>query len=412
MIDAQGLEVTTDAAEAIAAINASARILFRKKDGADKILPAMADRHLDCPLLQLYAATFFFIPFSTSIIHEKFPLYLARIEPERLNDRERSHYLALQALQNIDFYTAITHYQAILRTYPKDSVALFMLETTCFMAGEMAPLLELYSLVHPYYARDPDFLGMLAFLYAHIQRTPEAQEIIQDALGLEPHNAWVQHVYAHTLSEDIPAQIDQAISFLETCADDWPRQNRFFQGHNWMHLCGLYIKQKKDISSVLEAYSKNIWGEARTFNFEQNNAFLTLWNIELAGHKSAIPHELWTDLAQHAEPFMHDYFTPYLTVTSIMSVTKVDTAKAEAAVEAFEAFASSLPPDSKKYHAWHNVGLPVLKGCLAYIKGKNEEAVALLTPHHDKTESMGHSGEQRSIFGGILRSAAKLLASS
>lgn len=405
--DSQGLEVTTETPEALAAINEATEILFRKKSGLDTLLPSAADKYPDCPLLQLYTLVSFFLPFSAKLIRDTFPIYLARITPEALNEREGLHYQALLDLHRIDFHAAIPQYEQILTKYPEDKVALFMLETICLMAGAMPPLLACYSSLYPRYSDDPDFLGMLAFLYAHLDRQVEARTLVEKALGLAPHNAWVQHVYAHTLDETEPAQIEEGIVFLEKCTADWPRQNRFFEGHNWMHLCGLYSKQKREPAGIFEVYS-HIWGQAKPFNFEQNNAFLTLWNLELSGYKSTIPDTAWAELATYAEPFMDDYFTPYLTVTAILSVAKTDWNKAKAAQAKLEAFVSRLISIPEKYHAWHDIALPVLAGCLAYMKGNNREAVALLAPVHMQTRAMGHSDEQRSVFSAIYQQAQAL----
>lgn len=406
MKDAQDLEVTATIAEELAAINETTEILFRKRRGLDAYLPGAADTYTDCPLLQIHTAIMYFFSFSAHLIEEKLPIYLGRVNPNVLNDREQTHYHALQRLQCFDFHGAIEYYKKLLRDYPQDKIAILMLQTSSFMSGCMQEMTESYMHIYPYFAHDPDFLGMLAFLYVHIDRHHEARKLIQTALKLSPHNAWVQHVYVHTLNEDNHAHIEKAILFLEGCSGNWPKQNRFFQGHNWMHLCGLYLKVKKDISFLLDAYSKHIWGEAKEFKFEQNNAFLTLWNMQLSGYSEAISDDLWTDLAKYAEPFMDDYFTPYMTVTAILSVAKMDMKKAEAALIRFERFASSHSTESLKHNAWHTIALPVLKGCMAYLKGNNEEAIILLEPVHNNTRPMGHSDEQRIIFTKIFCDAS------
>jgi tetratricopeptide (TPR) repeat protein len=446
MKDNQGLKVTIDLPEAINAINESTEILFRKKGGIEKFLPIAADAHPNCAILQIYSAILFFLSFSAKVICEKIPFYLNRINVDQINSREKLHYFSLKLLEANDFYGAIENYQHILDVYPKDKVAIYMLETTAFLAGEMSPLSDSYEKIYPLYKNDPDFLSMLSFLYAHINRYSEASALSKSALKLTPHNAWAQHVYIHSLSENNdPAALKDAVSFLEQNTEDWAAQNRFFEGHNWMHLCVLYLHNRslvtldqvsiseaiiryayffqtraqsshsdlltedgRVLNVIIDAYDKHIWGAAKEFNFEQNNAFLTLWNIELSGYKKEVIVDLWADLAKYAEPFMDDYFTPYLTVTAILTVAKADLANAEKATMCYESFAISLPINSTQRVAWHSVGLQVLKGCMAYIKGEYEKAVTLLENIHENTRPMGHSDEQRSIFTRTYQLAKKL----
>jgi tetratricopeptide (TPR) repeat protein len=283
----------------------------------------------------------------------------------------------------------------------------------------MQPLLNMYQTVNSYYQDDADFLSMQAFLYAHVNRHDEAKSLIDRSLAFEPHNAWTQHVYIHTLNENNLAEIETAIEFLELRSNDWPKQNRFFEGHNWMHLCILHLNKDRLLGRspsttaalIIDNYIKHIWGEAKSYNFEQNNAFLTLWSLELAGFAEQIPEKLWQDLANYAEPFMDDYFTPYLTVTAILAVAKVATTKAEAAFARFATYASSHPLNSKKRYAWYEIGLPVLEGCLAYLKKDYASAVRLLAPVHDKTRPLGHSDEQRAIFTATYMHAKHLVLS-
>jgi len=416
MKDSQGLEVTCNEAEALCAIDASIEILFRQQAGIEQWLPVMADAYLHCPMLQVYDAVVMFMSFSTRIINSSLPTYLSRLALSTLNKRERYHYTALQKLATLDFYQAICDYQTLLEKYPQDTVALLMLENCAFLAGTMQPLLDTYQIVNPYYRDDPDFLSMKGFLYAHIHRYDEAKSLIETSLTYEPHNAWTQHVYIHTLNENNLAEVETAIGFLEHHSKDWPKQNRFFEGHNWMHLCLLYLSKDRLLTRssnttatlIMDIYTKHIWGEAKSYNFEQNNAFLTLWHLDLAGHNEQIPGELWQDLAGYAEPFMADYFTPYLTVAAILAVGKVAPAKADAALVRFAAYATAHPVGSEKYHAWYEVGLPVLEGCLAYLKEDYALAVSLLAPVHDKTRAMGHSDEQRAIFTATYELAKRL----
>lgn len=402
MKDNQGLEVSTDDVRTITIINQATEILFRKKSGIEKLLPMRA--YPDCAILQIYTAIMFFFSFSKKIIDTNMSDCILNINITALNEREQWHFEALKILKKIDFYTALHQYKKILGKYPQDKIAILMFETCGFLSGEIESLDATYQDLYPIHQDDPDFLGTIAFFYCHTNRFKEAKELIKKGLSKDPHNAWLHHVYAHTLKEDSMFEVEEGIVFLKQCSTDWSKQNRFFEGHNWMHLYLLYLIKKENLEALLEIYPKHIWGKAKKFNFEQNNAFLILWYAELAGY-TEIPPGWWIELAQYAEPFMVDYFTPYLTTTAILTVARIFPKKADSALRNLEIYVSSLDKNSSKYHAWYNITLPILKGCLAYLKDNKREAYQCLKKIIDKTRAMGHSDEQRHIFSLICAKA-------
>jgi hypothetical protein len=160
------------------------------------------------------------------------------------------------------------------------------------------------------------------------------------------------------------------------------------------------LHEDEPFANIQDYYNRHIWGEAKTFNFEQNNAFLVLWNAELLGHQ--VPQVLWDDLATHACAFIEDYFTPYLTITAILTVAKsgLHQKRLQQATTAFETYAQSLLPGSFQRAVWHNTALPILQGMLAYSLGN--PAIMQKQPaelyQESCTKLLGHSIEQRSIF--------------
>lgn len=398
MKDAAGLDVTVHDSKTLETINVLVDLFFRKKSGIDKLLPSQADAHPDCPMLQVCAAFMCFFSFSLQSIQGHFPTYLSRIENSEKNDRENLHFEALKLLQIVNLDAALQVYMQIVKKYPADKLGVLMVETCGFLSGNnIDKLFPIYERLYPCYHEDPDFLAMFSFLLVHLGQLVTAREHIMEALRLSPHNAWVQHVYAHTIDEYSPA-IEDDIKILETFAVDWSKQNRFFEGHNWMHLCALYFKRDEiDFDAILAIYNKHIWGEAKSFSFEQNNAFWVLWQAHLHGYADAIPFELKADLAVHAEPFMYDYLTPYLTVSAILSVALFDLSKARTAASAFAKHAATLTV-SKQSEAWYGVAVPVLQGCLQYLEEDYCTAETTLAPAVAKIRAMGHSDEQTSVF--------------
>ena len=75
---------------------------------------------------------------------------------------------------------------------------------------------------------DPDFIGSVAFYYCHDKQQEQARELLNRMLEQYPHNAWLQHVYAHTLDDDKSEERDMGINFLRERIADWPAQKPLF----------------------------------------------------------------------------------------------------------------------------------------------------------------------------------------
>lgn len=358
-----------------------------------------ADIYKDVPLIQIYASLLTFFSFSQKNILSKLPVYTNRLEKIDLNYREGLHYIALKQLHHSDLENAFHEYQKILSLYPEDKVALIMLETCGFLSGQFEQILPTYQKLSKFYEEDINFIGMQAFLLCHLNQNDEALLLIKEALKKAPHNAWIQHVYMHVISE-LGICSQQEFTSLESLRGDWKKQSRFFEGHNTMHLVNLWLHSGKRIENFDGLYHEHIWGEAKDLLFEQNDAFLTLYNLELSGF--TISKVLWDDLAQHAKQYVEDFFTPYLTITSILSVAKSDINAAYSSFKKYISFCKTLDPASQKYKAWNQLGIPILQGCLFFIDGKYEQAKTLLSDKLD-TRLLGHSDEQRAIFTAIYR---------
>lgn len=83
--------------------------------------------------------------------------------------------------------------------------------------------------------------------------------------------------------------------------------------------------------------------------------------------------------------------------------------KAIVAITALERYISLLPQNTESFYAWNKIGLPVLRGCLEYIRGDYAKAKEYLEPVCEHTQVMGHSNEQREIFPLTLKKCKELI---
>lgn len=379
-----------------AAIKKIADILFQKKKGADELLQEAATDRPHCASIAILQAVNIIFCFSQKTIQAELPPILTQLKDHSLSEHQQYYLVALQHLVVLDFEATLAEFNQISEKYPFDKIAILMMETIGFIGGMIKQLQQPFEALLTVHHEDPDFLAMLAFLYCHLDRMEQAKALVDQAIIKAPHNAWVQHVLAHTIDEDNPDEVQIGLKFMLAHQADWPKQNRFFEGHNWMHATTLMMAQGASFSEILPLYHQHIWGAAKEFNFEQNNAFITLWMAELSGE--SVSNELWQALASHAKNNADDYFSPYLTITAILSVSKVNKNKAKLYYQAYQSFCNTLVAGTLKYQAWTDIGLPMLEGMLAYIDQDFSLALNKIKSVIKNEAQLGHSDEQRAIF--------------
>ena len=389
-------------------IKQSINLLYQKKAGAQIILnnePNLSNQ--PHPMLPILMCTMNLFSFSRKHIESTFPTDLKILTKLKLSTKETLYRSFFQNILEKNLRASFDIINTIVQSDNTDPLAILLLETIGFISG-LHPLLEpIYKTIKTKNQKDANFMAMLAFLYCHHNKQQQARALLETALTIEPHNAWIQHVYAHTTIETDKHDVTMMIQFMEQHHSDWPTHNRFFEGHNWMHLCLLYIQQQSKTSEqIIQIYHQHIWGECKEAGFEQNNAFLALWALELS--YGLQPIELWNDLANHAAPFIDDYFTPYLTITAILAVAKVNMAVAKEAAQKMRHYALTLQAGSHEEYCWLEVGCPLLDGMIAYLEADYTTAITLLQSTIQEEYLVGHSDEQRFIFKATLNKSIKM----
>lgn len=269
-----------------------------------------------------------------------------------------------------------------------------------FVSGQSNKIVKTFEDLEKFYIDNAQFLGMLAFVYVHHDKD-RAPAVINKALIIEPNNAWLQHVYTHI--EECKENYDpySLIEALATMTSDWPKQSRFFESHNWMHLCLLKIKTKTPLEELLKDYHNHIWGDAKDQLFEQNNAFIFLWMAELNHYD--LHQELWDDLAHYAKKQVDNYFSPYFSITTLLSLAKAKDKHLHAYIKRYEKFSQMFASGSHEYKVWYLIGHPMLEGMLAYINQNDNLAYSKISSVIAENYLLGHSDEQRSIFSATLQ---------
>ena len=218
-------------------------VLFEKKQGADNLISDALAQHPHSASLLILKSINIVFSFSEQTISTSLPSIVEHLYQLKTDHHQQKYIKALEQIIVYDFSGALATFIAISELYPFDKIAILMIETMGFIAGIPERCQIQYKRLMAYHAEDPNFLSMTAFLYCHLDKKQQAKTLVEKALYITPHNAWAQHVMAHTIDENNPSEVEVGIEWMLLHQNDWPKQNRFFEGHNWMHTCTLMIEQ-------------------------------------------------------------------------------------------------------------------------------------------------------------------------
>lgn len=390
-LDNRGLAVSTESEGAIHAIDDYARELLSLGARAAAV-QAAADEYPDCAMLQACCASTFLYSQTTAGAKQAAP-YIARAESRfaELTERERVFINAVKAGCVGDFDGALALYEQMADRWPRDVIAAKLAEFHFFQTGLAARQLELMRKVA---AANPDVshvLAMHAFALELNAERERADEVAQAALALDPDTMWAQHCRAHVFAGQ--SRIAEGIAVMERYAPSWQKFSHYTVAHNWFHLATLYLSELR-FDDARNAYRKYIWGYSPDMVVEQTDAILLLWYLELAGGTADAE---WRVIAPHIRANAHDTLFPFLNCIYLYALTRAGETK-----EAASALASMQRHAEKQTRGlarvWHDIGLPLARGCVAFASGDYDRAIALLEPILDEVPCVGGSDEQRGVF--------------
>jgi tetratricopeptide (TPR) repeat protein len=390
-LDSRGLAITTDSDGAVHAIDHFTEQLLGMGPDLDAILGA-ADVHPDCAIIQAYAASMYVYAQLRSEAAKAAPLLdRARQRIDDLTERERLFVDGVAAGCQGDFERAISIHEKIARRWPRDVVAAKLAEFHFFQTGESARQLAfMQSIAEP--NRDNSHLqSMYAFALELCGRREESEAVARAALRLNPATPWAQHCLAHVFAGQ--SRLAQGISELEGYADGWRSFGRYIQAHNWFHLATLYLANL-DFQKASGAYRNHIWGFFPDSVAEQTDAILLLWYLELAGVK--LDGE-WREIAPHVRPIAHEQLFPFLNALSLFALSRAgERAAVEDALAEMGRYADRQSGSAA--HVWREIGMPLVRGCVAFARRDYAKAASLIGPIIDDVPCVGGSDEQRGVF--------------
>jgi tetratricopeptide (TPR) repeat protein len=391
--DAYGLSVSTADAEALALYDRAVHALLSWHADALPLFRAAAQRDPGLALAHAGAAVCLFL-------EERFPETKAATEAARAaaagqSERERSHVAALTAWTSGQVPEAERLMREHLAAWPRDAVVLQRLYYVLFWLGRFPDMLQLTESLRGHYPGSSFVLGMHAFALEEADRCPDAIRTAEQALAIEPNDAWAVHALAHALYES--AAFDAGVTRLPPAIRPCRGLN-WFRNHLLWHLAlihfarGDYGRAGRMARQVFERTPSSIAGDL-------HDSISLLWRLELAGRPVGERWKPFTAIARERVNRMGLLFHVAHMGMALAAGGDWETARAQV-----EAVRSRAPKDRSGLMG--DVLLPLLEGIHAFAAGDYRRTIERIEPLRPRIVELGGSRAQRDVFHDTLFEAS------
>ena len=315
-------------------------------------------------------------------------------------DRERGHVAAIGHLLAGELRAAGRVLEDVSIAYPTDVLALQAGQLMDFLTGDTRMLRDRIARALPAWAPDrPDYhavLGLLAFGLEETGDYDRAEAAGRQAVELEPRNGWAQHAVAHVM--EMQGRRREGVAWMRADTEAWSRDS-FFQVHNWWHLA-LFHLGLGEVDPVLALFDGPIYGARSQMRIDMVDAAALLWRLHLRGVDVG---ERWSPLADAyaAGPFGEYAFDDAHAMMAFLGAGRLG--EARALLGAQTAF---LSRGGDNVDFVSEVGLPVMRGLLAFAEERYGDAADLLRGVRNRAARFGGSHAQRDLIDLTLIEAA------
>jgi len=328
----------------------------------------------------------------------------ARAGARRANARERALLAAAGQLVAGDWHAACRCFDAVLREWPRDAVALQTAHLMDFYRGDALNLRNRISRVLPAWSASvPGYsyvLGMHAFGLEECNQYAEAEAAGRRALAIEPTDGWAVHAVTHVM--EMQGRVDEGIQWLTSRSADWATDDNAFAPHNWWHLA-LFHMDRGAFDAALDLYDHRIDGPQADMLLVLVDCTALLWRLQLEGVNVGDRFERvaqrWQ--ARADEETGHYAFNDFHAMLSYAACGR--SADAQHLLASLRTHAVGYGVNAAKTR---DVGLPLSEGVLDFTQGRPERAVERIDAVRDTANAFGGSHAQRDLLTLTLIAAA------
>ena len=404
MLDIRNTPVSIDDAEALAAYEGALKSFQIYVGDPVAQLNTLIEAHPDFIMAHLLRGICFYL--SSERVH--YPRALASLEAARgclsqANEREQGFFAATETLMAGRWEAACREFDAVLRAYPHDVLALQTAHLMDFFRGDAKNLRDRPGRVLAEWDEGmPGYsyvMGMQAFGLEESNQYAQAEATGLRALEIDPIDAWAVHAVVHVL--EMQGRAAEGIAFLGAREPHWAVDNGFSY-HNWWHLALMHLDQGDD-ERVLEIFDTHIAGVDDTMVMLDNTAML--WRLHLIGidvtERMQRAAQVWAQKLEADDKGFYAFndFHAALAFAACGDDARLAELQAALAASAHGAQISNQLMSAE-------VGAPLVQGVREYAKGEYAKAASTLLEVRDGAHRFGGSHAQRDVIELTLLSAA------
>jgi tetratricopeptide (TPR) repeat protein len=285
----------------------------------------------------------------------------------------------------------------------------------CFFTGMQSELRDIpLQALRAFKAVDDGYhsvLGMAAFGLEECGDFVRAQALGEEAVGLEPGDAWAVHAVAHV--HEMRGDLENGISWLANSFQHWAPENALAY-HNWWHLALLHL-DAGNIAEVLRLYDERIRAEQTDIVMEMLDASALLWRLHLEGADVAQRFAKLADAWERASEDAVYAFNDVHAVAAFMGAGRVNEAR-----KTIAAMEGALLRDNDNAMMTRDVGLPLARAFVDFAEGRYAQSAEAIIAVRGIAQRFGGSHAQRDVLsltalhaairGGMTETAKALVA--
>ncbi len=379
--DIKGLGVSTTSTDALAAYERGLDLFLRWRTGSVEALDAAAQCD---PRFALAHCTKAYVAWrmSRADLATAAARQATAVADEALHDRERLHVRAVDALQRGDQATTYDILSQIAARYPTDRIAVRIIGLNCITQGDYRGGIDIARRSLEANPDEPQYQTMLGFFLEQSGYNAEGLAMSLRSLAQDPTSLYTYHAVGHAYQAR--GDYRNALETFERAAslERYP--------HVLWHLAEAQALLGHD------RMTRDYW-TSTTPPLPLYERIELLWRLEVLRGTTA-DGAIWRDLAKQGERILGEYADWQTTWMhhwlGVAFARAGDWTRAGQQVERLR----QMPAGRPSGH-WSTLGVALLEGELAFIKGDLEVAVRLMAPAIDDLHTMGGgSREQKDIF--------------
>lgn len=309
------------------------------------------------------------------------------------NDRERAHIAAAQLWAEGRMREATIAYAKIAREHPRDLLAVQLGHTGCFFTGMQSDLRDIPLQALRATAKNDDgyhaLLGMAAFGLEECGDFDRAQAMGEEAVSIEPGDAWAVHAVAHV--HEMRGDLEAGIPWLANSSDAWAPDNALAY-HNWWHLALLHL-DKGEIDETLRLYDKGVRPEQSDLVMEEVDASALLWRLHLEGVDVS---SRFAPLADTWKRAAEDGFYAFNDAHAIMAF--IGAGRLDDARKTVAAMERALDRGGDNAMMTRDIGLPLGRALVDFAEGRFGQCADAVLAVRPIAQRFGGSHAQRDIL--------------